>query len=763
MARRLDGFTRAFSDSKIPFLLAEVITDGQGEMVDLTCRYLNGAAAALVNLPAESLTGKRFSRLFPAERLRDLRPLQAVAFSGSAASFPYTTAMGHALTITCYQPAYGLAACILDPRGRGEQDTAEQMESLLPGAAAVLELSRAGLRCLSFSRQMCRLTGRERGELLERYARDFSALAAPGQWQDLLQALRDAARQGTQVNHDFLLIRGDGSERWVNLRSQILSARGGTVSFFSVLLDVDEAYRDRERLRRAEAALAGAREELQSLLDHLPGGYCLLRQEGDALTLLHLSRGLAELLHDSREELFPRMEADPLFPLPPEERAELSAQAARCRTSGQILRRICRVLRRDGQSAWLSLEAVWQPEADGTSLIYAACTDVSREREASEELRFQSQLCGLLLERSRTLRFDYDPQTGTARIEFLDGGGRRSARTVPDYLSSLSQAERIHPDDRRRLASAVRRMSARPGAQTVEYRGNYDGTGWRWYRISWDSLLDSQGNVRRLAGKAEDVTRQRAEAQRLRDLTAHYRSESRGALAAARLDLTADRILDVRSAKSALLRAALCGNTAAELLQSFRDAMPDEEQRSLFAARCSRAALLEANSLGVFHFRQEHLLLPGSAAPIWVETTAEWAEDPDSGRVEAFFRIRSTDEAHQREAAFAALTAGYELVASVDAAGQCRRLGGSLDLPAAFSYRTLTARYLEALPQRIPLRQSLRLEAVTAALETQPCCRVALPREAGGRVLEWFWLDESRGLLMLTVRAPTPEETGERP
>lgn len=314
MARRLDGFTRAFSDSKIPFLLAEVITDGQGEMVDLTCRYLNGAAAALVNLPAESLTGKRFSRLFPAERLRDLRPLQAVAFSGSAASFPYTTAMGHALTITCYQPAYGLAACILDPRGRGEQDTAEQMESLLPGAAAVLELSRAGLRCLSFSRQMCRLTGRERGELLERYARDFSALAAPGQWQDLLQALRDAARQGTQVNHDFLLIRGDGSERWVNLRSQILSARGGTVSFFSVLLDVDAAYRDRERLRRAEAALAGAREELQSLLDHLPGGYCLLRQEGDALTLLHLSRGLAELLHDSREELFPRMEADPLFP-----------------------------------------------------------------------------------------------------------------------------------------------------------------------------------------------------------------------------------------------------------------------------------------------------------------------------------------------------------------------------------------------------------------------------------------------------------------
>lgn len=763
MAKRLENFTRGFSHSKIPFLLSEIITDGQGEMVDLTCRYINGAAAALVNLPAEALEGKRFSRLFPAERLKDLQVLQTVAFSGSAASFPYTTAMGRSLTITCYQPAYGLAACVLDPWGHAGQDAAERMESLLPGAAAVLELSREGLRCLSFSQQMCRLTGWDRGELLERYARDFSALAAPGQWQDLLQALRDAARDGAPIHHDFRLMHRDGSERWVNLRAQVLSAQRGTVSYFSVLLDVDQFYRDREQLHRTREALAQTREELQSLLDHLPGGYCLLRREGETVVPLHLSRGLQELLGYPLEVLTERMTADPLFSLAPEEREEVAAQAVRCRVSGQPLRRICRVLRGSGGTAWLSVEAVWQQEEGGRALVYAACTDVSREREASEELRFQSQLCGLLLERSRTLRFDYDPQTGTARIEFLEGGGRRSAHTVPDYLSSLPQAERIHPDDRRRLASAVRRMSTRPGAQTVEYRGNYDGTGWRWYRISWDSLLDSQGNVRRLAGKAEDVTRQRAEAQRLRDLTARYRTESRGVLAAARLDLTADRILDVRSTKSSLLRAALWGNTAAELLQSLRDALPDAQQREVFAARCTRAALLESYPLGVSHFRQEHLLQTGGAAPIWVETTADLAEDPESGRVEAFFRLQSTDDAHQRAGAFAALAGGYELVASVDAGGQCRFLGGTLDLPASFSYRSLTARYLSSVPQRSPLRQALRLEAVTADLENRPRCRVALPEEAGERVLEWTWLDRQRGLLLLTVSSPALQTPQEQP
>ena len=752
MAKRLDSFTQAFDHSKIPFLLSEVITDGQGEMVDLLCRYINGAAAALVNLPPEALMGKRFSRLFPAERLGNLGPMQTVAFSGSAASFPYTTVMGHTLSITCYQPAYGLAACVLDPWGHVGQDAAERMESLLPGAAAVLELNREGLRCLSFSQQMCRLTGRDRSELLERYARDLSALVTPGQWQDLLQALRDAARDGTPVDHDVCLMHPDGSERWVNLRAQVLSTRGTTVSFFSVLLDVDEHYRSREQLRHTQASLSRTREELQSLLDNLPGGYCLLRREGETLTPLHMSQGLAGLLGYSREELQKRMAADPLFSLAPEEREEVAAQGVRCRLSGQTLRRICRALRKGGGSVWLSVEVVWKPKGDNCALIYAVCTDVTREREASEELRFQSQLCGLLLEHSRTLRFDYDPQSDTARMEFLGSGGRRSAHTVPDYLTVLPQAERIHPDDRRRLAAAVRRMSIRPGAQTVEYRGNYDGTGWRWYRISWDSLLDSQGNVRRLAGKAEDVTRQRAERERLRDLTARYRAESRNALAAARLDLTADRILDVRSSKSALLRTALCGNTAAELLQSLRDALPDEEQRSFFTARCTRAALLEANALGVSHFRQEHLLNTGGAAPMWVETTAELAEDPETGRVEAFFHFRSTDDSHRREAAFAALTAGYELVASVEQTGQCRLLGGTTDLPAAFSYRTLSARYLD-----FP-----RLETVLSALETGlPCRMLCAPKEGEQQVLEWTWLDRQRGLLLLTVSSPalqTPRE-----
>ena len=51
----------------------------------------------------------------------------------------------------------------------------------------------------------------------------------------------------------------------------------------------------------------------------------------------------------------------------------------------------------------------------GAPLIYAACFDITAEREASEEVRFQAQLSELMLDRSRMMSFDYDPIEDMAR------------------------------------------------------------------------------------------------------------------------------------------------------------------------------------------------------------------------------------------------------------------------------------------------------------------------------------------------------------
>ena len=110
MAKHLAKFTQPFRDSPITFALAELLTNGSGEMVDLVCRFLNPAAAALLGLSPEEVQGRRLSQLGPERALEQLAPMQAVAFSGSSASFPYVTAGGQTLTVTCYQVMYGTVA-----------------------------------------------------------------------------------------------------------------------------------------------------------------------------------------------------------------------------------------------------------------------------------------------------------------------------------------------------------------------------------------------------------------------------------------------------------------------------------------------------------------------------------------------------------------------------------------------------------------------------------------------------------------------------
>ena len=170
MAKRLDKFTKPFRDSRIPFLLAEIITDGEGEMVDVACRFINSPAAALLGLPAEDLHQRRFTHVFPAGALAALEPLRDVAFSGSAASFLYTTSLNRKIGVTCYQPQYGMAACILEPaREEASQEHTRFLAENLPGTVLSLELSRTGSRCLSFTQGLCVLTGWNRRELLDSF------------------------------------------------------------------------------------------------------------------------------------------------------------------------------------------------------------------------------------------------------------------------------------------------------------------------------------------------------------------------------------------------------------------------------------------------------------------------------------------------------------------------------------------------------------------------------------------------------------------
>ncbi|MDD3347767.1 PAS domain-containing protein [Oscillibacter sp.] len=764
MAKRWDQFTASFCQSSIPFLVAEVVADGRGEMVDLICRFANDAAAALLNFSSGDMKGQRLTHRFPPRELESFRPVQSVAFSGSSVSFPYTTVLGESLTVTCYQLSYGAVACILDtPHGNyGAAGPSGLPTDRFPDAAAVLELGRSGLRCLSLNRRLCALTEWTQKELLDRFAEDFTLLVAPEDRQSLIQSILDAVRSGQPLALSCRLLRRESPPLWVELRAEVLRTREGVSTLYATFSDIDRERQAQFHLEEALSQLQDAKGQLASLFKLLPGGYCLLRQTADGFVPLQVSPALADLLGDSVEGVQQRLAADPLSLVLPADRESLVAAAAKARAQALPLQHTCR-LQTKGGPLWVSLEAAQQTGDDNSRLFYIACSDETRVRELETRLGFRTQLCDLLLERTPVLLLDYDPLADVARVESCRASSRRTLRVVERYIASMEDAAFIHPEDRRRLAAAVKRAVTQPTAEHPEYRGDYDGDGWRWYRVSWLRQIDTQGNVTRLLGKAEDVTAAKAAAQRFAQLKSGQKRLTPGVLALATLDLTEDRILDAKAAGRHLSHV-LFGNTADACLRHLRENLSEPSARQAFDALLSRDALLAAFGQGQTALSMEHRLFLDKTRAVWAKLDFALAEHPDTGRLVAFCTVRSTEDAHLSDAVLGALAEEFDAVLTVDTAtGSCRLFSPQLSAPAPLTYRALTAIWLRSQPpspQRAALRRAVRLQTVLSALGEQPRYQLAYEAPAPGgaqqAALCFRFLDRESGTLLVTGRRILP-------
>ena len=771
MAKRLDPFSKPFKDSRIPFLLAEVLTDGQGEMVDVVCRFANEAAAALLALPLEGLRGQRFTRLFPGAGLKTLEPLRDVAFSGSAASFLYTTSLDRRISVTCYQPRYGVAACILDAPQEGPVHSSALFPAEdLPGAVLSLELSRAGLRCLAFTQGLCDLTGWSRPELLDRCA-DLGSLASPEDRPELLQVLLDAVREDRRTTHSFRLLRRDQEPLWVEMQAEVLRRREGAASFRAVLLDAQQVHQTQARLEEAQVQLAELRSTLDFLFDGLSSSLCLYRRDTPEgpLRPLRVGRGMSHLLGYAGPQLEHHQAENPFWRVHPQDREALAAAAEEARAAGRPLHSVCRLRTRDSMTRWVALDAAWRRTEDGGELVYSTCSDITRERESSEEVRFWAQLSDLMLDQSRTMSFDYDPLEDEARSNRHDGAGRSIRDVSKRYFTAMDRDLSIHPEDRARRAAMIRRLLARPGAESLEYRANYDGQGWRWCRISWMSLTDGAGGVSRLLGRAEDVTMRKVNELRFQTLASRQRKLVPGVLISLQLDLSADRVTSARTVSRALTSTLLAG-TADECLCRLRDWVPDEASRRALDETFRRQSLVDAFQSGEVHVELEHRLAPAEGGTLWVRTVAELAEDPETLSFTAFCTVTGIDARRQRDLLPDALAArDYDFVLTVDAASGACRVYGQEAVPGPLAYRTVAAQYLgRQTPsrKRSAFRQAVQLKTVLAHLETEAVYEYVGELEDGGtprrKRMRWSWLDREAGLLLATLAdvEPGPDAPG---
>ncbi|GGZ59740.1 hypothetical protein GCM10008101_11970 [Lysobacter xinjiangensis] len=264
--------------------------------------------------------------------------------------------------------------------------------------------------------------------------------------RDAVIAAGEAALAGQgPVQLSYRIRRVDGAERVLLARSIAAIDDAGRTVVRGYHQDVTELMQARERALQAEA-------EYRFLFEHNPLPMWVYDRE--SLTILALNDAMVRHYGYAHEELV----GASMLSIRPESERERLLEAARMASRERPQGQVWTHLHRDGSVMRMAVFS-HDIDFDGRSARLVAAQDVT-ERERAEE-RFQ------LVARA-TSDAVYDCDIATGQIWWSDSYYTRFGHTQPDLPSDEEWRSRVHPADRNRVFSGLKRALAGKEAEWQE-------------------------------------------------------------------------------------------------------------------------------------------------------------------------------------------------------------------------------------------------------------------------------------------------------
>jgi PAS domain S-box-containing protein len=236
--------------------------------------------------------------------------------------------------------------------------------------------------------------------------------------------------------HDVVCrIRGaDGRYRWFEVRGEPLRASDGAVlSWYGVLIDIDDR-------RRAEEALRESEYNLRRIIDTVPGLIWSTRPDGEPT---HVSQGLLDYSGMRFEDF---KHAGWKAFVHPDDFPETAQAYYHAIQSGTSYQGVVRLRRANGEFRWH--HARCEPLRDRQGRIihwYGLSVDIDEGKQAEDRLRRSEAYLAEAQRLSRTGSFGWTPSTG--EVHWSDETFRILEYDLGIKPTIERALQRVHPDD----------------------------------------------------------------------------------------------------------------------------------------------------------------------------------------------------------------------------------------------------------------------------------------------------------------------------
>ncbi|MBP5233370.1 MAG: diguanylate cyclase, partial [Planctomycetes bacterium] len=338
----------------------------------------------------------------------------------------------------------------------------------------------------------------------EEFRRGFSLAdldwVFPADRANVAEMIRNFLAAPSRVPYEHRIVRQDGTVAWLKGTIDAVLARDGRQRLQNVFLDVTEE-KDEKRT-------------LQLIMENLPVGVGIF-QMGERQEPVYLSGQLWEIFGLDPNGYAELCRAGGAFAfLPPS--GTLGLERLRQGAAELPFEQVYRAARRDGRPLWLRVVGQARLDDNGHTVVYASIVDITERIAEERKMAKQDELYKLLMEDSQMLIFDYDPETRLMEYSLMLPDHRRAQRQIAGYLDQLPHSATLHPDSREPFAERLRAAELAPARDTFEYRADYFGRGYAWYRCLYKSLADATGRVFRVVGRSFDITAEIEQAAALR-------------------------------------------------------------------------------------------------------------------------------------------------------------------------------------------------------------------------------------------------------
>lgn len=271
---------------------------------------------------------------------------------------------------------------------------------------------------------------------------------------------------------------------WEVVVTPIFNADGQVEQLLSVSRDITER-------KQAEQQLQNTLQTLTTLIKSSPLPIVVIEPDG-----------IAQIWNSAAEQVFGWSEAEVLgkpLPIIPPEKVEECCQLREAVVKGEIF---CEIetyrCKGDGSSVIVSIWAAPLYDDRGNpSTILLIFQDITQRQQAQSALRESEEWTRLAIQVAQLGTWRYDPATDCVEFDerMCEIWGEPNKTLVLPWAKKM---ERIHPDDRARVAAAIRTALdlASSGTYEIEYRIVWNDGTERWVSTNAQAQFEGEASKR---------------------------------------------------------------------------------------------------------------------------------------------------------------------------------------------------------------------------------------------------------------------------